>query len=279
MAYLKINGFRCHYDYLRQAGNAPCVVFLNGIMSALESWTGQVPLARQLGFNVLQFEYRGQWRSEVTPGPYRMQTHVDDLQALLAELGIDRAHFVGTSYGGMTSMKFACQHPGIVESLMLITTAALIRPLPRQILATWQRLAEQNDIENLLLTALPDLYSEACLQSRPGLISERLASFRAILAELPDFCAGQTLLNAAQFPDLGDGSLFAGIAGIRCPTLVLAAGEDRLYPPEDSRAIVGQIPGAQFLTVPGAGHALVAERPEAVNTVLAGHLLARLQAQ
>ena len=276
MSTLEINGFRCHYEYQEHASGAPCVVFLNGIMSALESWTGQVPVARQLGFSVLQFEYRGQWRSQVTPGPYSMQTHVDDLAALMDALHIDRAHFVGTSYGGMTAMKFACLHPAQVQSLMLITTTALIRPLPRQILATWQREAEANRIENLLLTAIPDLYSEACLQSRPNLISDRVASFREVIQELPDFCAGQAWLNRAQFPDLGDGSLLADIAAIRCPTLVVVAAEqDRLYPPSDSAAIAARIPAAEMLTVAGAGHALVAERPQAVNLALAGHLLAQ----
>jgi len=272
MAYLSINGFRCHYEIRRQTKDGPWVIFLNGIMSALESWTGQAPIAARLGFNVLQFEYRGQWRSEVTPGPYAMQTHVDDLHALLNELGIDKAHFVGTSYGGMTAMKFACQYPEIVQSMLLITTTALIRPLPQRILATWRRLAEQNDIENLLLTALPDLYSEECLHSRPNLAGDRLASFRQLLGELPDFCTGQAILNAAQFPDLGDGSLLDAIASVRCPTLVLAAAEDRLYPPSDSAAITRRIPGAEMLVVHGAGHALVAERPQIVNTILAGHL-------
>lgn len=272
MPYLAINGFRCHYEYQEHSKGAPCVIFLNGIMSALESWTGQAPVAARLGFNTLQFEYRGQWRSEMTPGPYSMQTHVDDLKALMAALGIKRAHFVGTSYGGMTAMKFVCQHPQMVESLMLITTTALIRPLPFKVISTWLREAKKNDIENLLLTALPDLYSEACLQSKPNLVSDRLDSFREVIKELPHFCAAQALLNQAQFPDLTDGSLLAAIAAVRCPTLVVAAEQDRLYPPCDSQAIARQIAEAEFLVVPSAGHALVAERPQAVNLILAGHL-------
>lgn len=274
MAHLEINGFRCHYEYHEHSAGAPCVIFLNGIMSALESWTGQVPEAKELGFNTLQFEYRGQWRSQVTPGPYRMQTHVDDLAALMDAIGIARAHFVGTSYGGMTAMKFACAHPARVLSLMLITTTALIRPLSRQILATWQRAAEQNRIEELLLSALPDLYSEACLVARPTLISDRLASFREVVKELPDFCRGQVELLQAQFPEVSDGQLLEGLAAVRCPTLVLAAEQDRLYPPADSAAIAARIAGAEMMTVSNAGHALVAERPQAVNLALAGHLSA-----
>ena len=273
MPHLMINNFRCNYLYREYSAGAPCVVFLNGIMSALESWTAQVPVAQKLGFNVLQFEYRGQWRSEMTPGPYSMQTHVDDLKTLMTTLGIERAHLVGTSYGGMTAMKFASQDADMVESLMLITTTALIRPLPQMIVSTWLRLAEQNDIENLLLTALPDLYSEEFMMTHPELISERLAGFRRVMLEIPDFCRGQALLNSAQFPNLSDGSLLTAIANIACPTLVLAAEGDRLYPPADALAIARQISDSEYLVVPGAGHALVAERPQAVNIALAGHLL------
>lgn len=272
MPKITINGFACQYAYHQQSEEAPCVIFLNGIMSPLESWQLQAQLAQKLGFNTLQYDYRGQWHSEVTPGPYSMQTHVDDLHALLQALEIKQAHFVGTSYGGMTSMKFASQYPEIPLSLMLITTTALIRPLPCRILANWQNLTENNDITGLFRAFLPDLYSEAYLVAHSEMLSKRLTSLEAALQDLPDFCYGQTLLNVAQFPDLSDGSLLESIKKISCRTLVVAANEDRLYPPSDSAAIAANISNAQMMIVADAGHAVVMENPEIINLLLAGHL-------
>lgn len=273
MAHIAINGFRCNYQYERK-GDAPCVVFLNGIMSSLDSWQPQVEQAQRLGFSTLQYEYRGQWRSEMTPGPYSMQTHADDLLALMQALGIERAHLVGTSYGGMTGMLFASQHPDAVASLMLIATTALIRPLSRCIVSNWCDPAARNDIEGLFQAMLPALYSEGFIERHPNLVSERQGGLKQAQAEVPEFCAGQILLNDAQFPILSDGSLLADISRIQCPTLVVAAEEDCLYPPSDSHAIAARIPNAEYLIVARAGHAVLAEQPRAINIAMTGHLLA-----
>lgn len=272
MPHITINQFSCRYLHQKQPAYAPCVVFLNGIMSPLESWQAQAEMVQKMGFSTLQYDYRGQWYSQVTPGPYTMQTHVDDLLALLQTLEIEQAHFVGTSYGGMASMKFASQFPERVLSQLLIATTAHIRPLPRAILANWQNLTEKNDIEGLFRTFVPDLYSETFQNQNSGLIAQRLTSFQATLIDLPDFCAGQTLLNQAQFPELSDGSLLEKLKGIRCPTLIVAAEEDRLYPPSDSAAIVNRINHARSVTLPGTGHAAVVEQPQLINLILAGHL-------
>ena len=273
MPKITINNFSCQYAYHQQSPNAPCVLFLNGIMSPLESWQSQAQLAQKMGFSTLQYEYRGQWRSEVTPAPYTMQTHVDDLLALLQALDIQQAHFVGTSYGGMTSMKFASQYPDIPLSLMLITTTALIRPLPRGILSNWQTLTEKNDVEGLFRAFVPDLYSENFQKKNPDLITQRLASFEVALRDMPDFCAGQTLLNLAQFPDIADGRLLNDLTRIPCRSLIVAGAEDRLYPPSDSAEIAKRIKNSRMVTIEGAGHAAVMEQPETINLLLAGHLL------
>ncbi len=272
MPQITINGFRCNYRYEPIEG-APCVIFLNGIMSSLESWQPQVDQARRLGFGTLQYEYRGQWRSEMTPGPYTMQTHVDDLRALMAALGIERAHFVGTSYGGMTGMLFASQHTQAAASLMLIATTALIRPLPRSIVSSWCIPAARNDVDGLFKAMLPALYSEAFMEQHHNLVTKRLSGLEVALAEIPNFCAGQVLLNDAQFPDISDGRLLEALSHIECPTLVVAAEEDRLYPPSDSRAIATRIPNADFLIIAGAGHAVLAELPKAINIAMTGHLV------
>lgn len=272
MPQITINHFRCRYQYQKQSADAPCVVFLNGIMSPLESWQLQAEMVQKMGFSTLQYDYRGQWYSEVTPGPYSMQTHADDLLALLQALDIRQAHLVGTSYGGMNSMNFASQHPDIPLSLMLIATTARIGTLAQSILDNWHSLCLKNDIEGLFRAFVPDLYSKNYLTANPDLVAQRLVTLEGALRELPDFCTGQAILNRAQFPLLADGSLLERLKKIRCRALVVAAEEDRLYPPSDSAAIAAHIPDSQSLILGGAGHAAVVEQPALINLLLAGHL-------
>jgi pimeloyl-ACP methyl ester carboxylesterase len=61
----------------------------------------------------------------------------------------------------------------------------------------------------------------------------------------------------------------------RVPTLVLTGGEDRLTPPAHGTAIAAAVPGSELVEIPQAGHVLMLEHPDAVNTALRG-LLARV---
>ena len=56
------------------------------------------------------------------------------------------------------------------------------------------------------------------------------------------------------------------------PTLVLVAGGDLLAP--DGQSVARAIPGARSVVLPGAGHALALEAPDAVNSAIAEHLAA-----
>ena len=55
---------------------------------------------------------------------------------------------------------------------------------------------------------------------------------------------------------------------IGAPTLLIAGTEDKLVPPENSRILASRIPGAELITLDGAGHFLSLEAPEAVNKAI-----------
>ncbi|MFV8833349.1 alpha/beta fold hydrolase [Aquisalimonas sp.] len=274
MPYLTTNGFQCWYDHRVVDTAAPTVVFCNGIMSTLEGWDRQLEVTDRLGYNALRFEYRGQWRSELTrPWPWTFDTHADDLLALLDALDIRGAcHVVGTSYGGFVAMRFAARHAARTESLMVLTTAARIRPLPQRIVTNWRAWAEAGDLHAKFHGMIPDLYSEGFLARFGERINAGMEATREGAEGLADFCEGQVALHDTSFRELVDGDAFDALGRIQCPTLVVAAEADRLYPPEDNRAVADAIRDSQFVTVPGAGHALVVERPRLVNLLLAGHL-------
>jgi 3-oxoadipate enol-lactonase len=66
--------------------------------------------------------------------------------------------------------------------------------------------------------------------------------------------------------------VYEELDGIRLPTLVMVGDQDIATPPEKAARIAGHIPGARLVTIPGAGHTVTVEEPEAVNRCLAEFL-------
>lgn len=238
-------------------GTGETVLLLNGGMMTIASWDAiAAPLAAH--YRVVRCDFRGQLRS---PGPHHpdLAGHVQDLVRLLDELGVRRAHAVGTSFGAEVALLLAASHPDRVASLVAGTATDIATPLLQDGSAELRqelRGAAAGGNRDRLLTILHDLfYSPAYVATHGRELSERAAQ----IALLPDwwFAGAADLLAALENFDLR-----RYLGGITCPVLVLAAGEDRVMPPERARALASAIPAARLEVVEGSGHALVVEQPE-----------------
>jgi pimeloyl-ACP methyl ester carboxylesterase len=96
-----------------------------------------------------------------------------------------------------------------------------------------------------------------------------LAARQTQLTTLPDawFIGVERILAATGAMDLRP-----LLGQIRCPVLVLIAGDDALMPRERSEALAAAIVGAESLAVPGSGHALVVERPQEFTDIVTAFL-------
>ncbi len=108
---------------------------------------------------------------------------------------------------------------------------------------------------------LPATYSPRYLQA----FREVLAAHRAQVAALPPIW----FLGAARiFSSLEGLDLTPILPDVQAPTLIVAGEEDRMFPPERSRALAAAIPNARLEIVPGAPHGMVVERPFDVAALL-----------
>ncbi|MEA2163661.1 MAG: hypothetical protein QOK37_1788 [Thermoanaerobaculia bacterium] len=156
------------------------LVLLNGIMMTTASWAKQTA-ALSPHFRCILHDFRGQLRSDKPPAPYSMQMHVDDLLALLDELGVERAHLVGTSYGGEVGMMFAGAHPDRVRSLSVIACVSRVDDSLRDGITLWAETA-RNAPERLWELSLPYNYSPQFIAANPAFIavsSQRVSSMPA----------------------------------------------------------------------------------------------------
>src|SRR5205814_6195516 len=103
-----------------QGSGAP-VLLLQGLGYTREGWG---PLRERLAhrFRVLSYDNRGIGESEIPPGPYTVDELAGDALQVLDEAGVQRAHVIGASLGGMVAQLVAAEHPDRVHRLVLVGT-------------------------------------------------------------------------------------------------------------------------------------------------------------
>lgn len=256
-------GFRMEYE---THGRGTPLLLVNGLGSDRSEWLFQLPEFSK-GFLVITFDNRGAGGSDAPPGPYTTAQMADDAAALLAHLGVGRAHILGVSLGGMIAQEVALRHPDRVDRLILACTApggkGSLRPAP-EVLRSFA-LSPGTGLEEAVRRIVPLLYSEKYRHDHPGEIEEfvrrRLA--RPICAQSHAWQLAAAVGHAA----------WDRLSEIRVPTLVITGDADRVVPPENSRRIARRLPGAKLVILPGAPHRLFAENADAFNREVVSFLL------
>src|SRR5499433_2556104 len=91
-------------------GEGPPLFLIHGIGASRASFAGLVPHLKK-EFRCVSYDLRGHGTSPTPLPPYTLQDLVEDLEALRAELGIEKAHFAGHSLGGMIGPAYARKYP------------------------------------------------------------------------------------------------------------------------------------------------------------------------
>jgi 3-oxoadipate enol-lactonase len=263
MPFTDAPGFRMYYEV---HGSGFPLLLINGLGSDREEWLHQLPVFAP-HFRVVTFDNRGSGDSATPPGLYSTALMANDTAALLAFLGIERAHVLGVSLGGMIAQEIALRHPGRVARLVLACTSpggeASERP-SREVLAAFARTPGADPGEELS-RMIPYLYTERYRREHPGeiaaFVQRRLR--RPAPAEAHAFQLAAAVGHAAA----------DRLSVIGAPTLVITGTGDRVVPPVNSRRIAARIPGARIVLLPGAPHRLFAENAEAFNREVLSFLL------
>jgi 3-oxoadipate enol-lactonase len=104
------------------AGEGPPVVLLHGLSATRRNVVqGSRALLRR-GYRLIAYDGRGHGASTAAPS-YGYPDLIEDLEAVLADLAVERAAFVGSSMGAATGMAFALRHPDRAAALVQITPA------------------------------------------------------------------------------------------------------------------------------------------------------------
>jgi 3-oxoadipate enol-lactonase len=240
------------------AADAPVVVLSNSLGADRGMWDPQVPgLAER--YRVVTYDTRGHGTSPAPAGPYTLDDLVDDLVALLDEVGAERAHVAGLSLGGMTAMRLAAREPDRVHRLAVMCTSAKPDPTP-------------------FLDRAAAVRSGGTAPLAPAVVGRWLTP--AFAADHPDLVARLEAMIATADDEgyaaccevVASVDLRADLGRITAATLVISGWEDQALPPAHQQAIVDGIPDAELVTVSPGAHLANLEQPLQVTGALLGHL-------
>lgn len=244
-------------------GAGDAVLLAHAIGCDQRMWDDLVPvLAKQ--FRVVRIDARGHGKSPAPKGPYSLEDLAGDALGVLDRLGIDKAHWVGLSMGGMIGQAFALEHPGRLGRLVLANTTSSYGPEGR---AMWE--ARAKAVADGGVAAIKDLAMTRYFSDE----------FRERHPEVVD-TVGRRFLETPAMGYIGccdairDLDFTADLPRIRARTLVIAGGKDAGTQPAMSEAIATRIPGARLALIPGAAHLSAVEAPTEFNSLVRDFLTA-----
>jgi pimeloyl-ACP methyl ester carboxylesterase len=262
------------------------IIFCHGYTLNQNCWHYQRRDLTAIG-RLAFWDQRGHGRSGGASGDHVSIDQLGaDLHSVLAAVAPRRAPvvLVGHSMGGMAIMALADQHPGlfgtkIIGAVLISTTAsdvdptswlpAPLRPVARQVAVPVLRGAAKGRRAALVERSRDMAGDLAFLAAkRVGFGDPRISP--ALVDFLERMIRATPVHVVAEFylALLGhDKQAALGVLG-QVPVVVLSGDRDRLVPTAQTQQLAGQIPGAEFIVVPGAGHVVILERPGEVNAAI-----------
>ncbi|MFC9897741.1 alpha/beta fold hydrolase [Nocardia sp. NPDC127579] len=268
MPFADVNGTQLYY---RIEGDGEPLILIPGLGLDHTYYQLGVP-ALSAATRTIAIDPRGVGRSDRDDsGEYSVETWADDIAELIAALGYDDAHILGTSLGGSIACALAVRHPNRVRSLIAVgaftelnRSVELNYALRQRLIAKLGMGAEMADFIALWIMTPQFLESEHGRQVeaniRAGVQRNSPETYVAFLDAI--------LRLGRREPGDGPRALTAALEKVTAPTLVACADNDHFIPAELSRVIHDAIPQSTFVEIPGGGHIPFIEAPELITAAV-----------
>ncbi len=257
MSILEHDNVELYYD---DAGSGRAVVFLHGLTGSTQDWDSQINLIKD-SYWAIAMDFRGHGCSEAPPSEegFSIYKFSDDVYALLRHLDVDECCLVGHSMGGFTALQFTLDHPDLIKGLVLVDTSSGEWDSDPGYPALRQRLDELAEKEGLRAAFEYDAGHNPVKIER----YEKNPAWREIARD-------KTLKTSVE------GYIYAPrsfqkwrpvtnrLGEIRAPALVFRGEYDKQFV-RPCDILNDQIPRAQLVVVPEAGHNPHEENPDFFN--------------
>ena len=256
---VEVKGVNLYYEI---HGEGEPVIFGNGVFSNTLGWVNQLPIFSK-HYQAILYDMRGQGQSDKPEGSYSFEMHANDQKALLDELGIDKVHHVGISYGGELGLVFALKYPDMLRSLVVCSSVSFVGPLLYNMCQLWRSACVLEDPEIFYYATVPLNFGETFIRENTAILEQ--AKKRYVGLEYP---ALVRLLDAFLVLNITD-----QLPKITVPTCVIVGERDILKPADPySKLIHNNIPNSEMVIVRDSGHAVTFDKPDEFNSIVLGFL-------
>jgi pimeloyl-ACP methyl ester carboxylesterase len=244
-------------------GSGPPVILNHSFLCSGAMWAPQVP-ALAARHRVINIDLRGHGASGPVHRPCNIYDLVDDTLAVMDHAGVDRAVWGGLSIGGMIALRAALTVPDRVAALILVDTDGGAETMWRRI----KLMGLGGAVQAFgMRPALPEIgrsmFGATTRRTQRTLVKEWKRRFASV--DVPSIVQ---IAGALRQRD----DVVSRLSSVKVPALVLVGAEDVALPPPRSRRIATALPQATLHEIPGVGHLVSLEHPEAVTTAMVDFL-------
>lgn len=263
MNFTKVNDLSIGY---REKGTGDPLVLLHGGLSDSRYWQRELETFSD-SYRVIAWDAPGCGVSDDPPEDFSLADYANTLAAFLGKIEVNNPHVLGLSFGGGLALALYDQHPKVPKSLILVSAyAGWGGSLPPEEVARRLELMEKlidQDIEALADEMIPTFFSSSPTE-------EMIKKEKDILVDYHP--AGIRAMTRG----FAEADLTGMLHRIDCPTLLLYGDQDVRSPIEVAENIHHRIPTSALKIIPGAGHVVNLEAPQAFDLNVREFLLKHL---
>lgn len=253
MAIARVGEVNIEY-YVEGAG--PPLLMIMGMGGQASAWGEPFLSELRKRFRTIRFSNRGTGLSDKPATPTTMHEMADDAAGLLDELGIEKAHVLGISLGGMIAQELVLNHARRVQGLVLGCTSCGAShgvSVPAETLARFgglMNLPVKERIRRFWEITVTQEFMESGKRFLDEIIEIALKTPTPMETFVKQIAAAQSFDTYERLPQ------------IAAPTLIIHGDRDALIPVGNADVLTKQIRGSQVRIVRGVGHCFFWEKPE-----------------